>query len=317
LDRSRPRSGCIYGGLGRAAGLAFAALTATPVPAAADLKPRPCILEPGPTRSVAKVLDGETLGLDDGSEVRLIGALSPRPPGHGAAVTPWPPAQAAQVALAEIALGRSVDLAYPAGPRLDRYGRHLAHVFVHTGDGRTWVQGQMLEQGHARAYRLPTSAGCMGELLAHEQLARERVAGLWSHAAYQMRAAARTRELLALRGTFQIVEGRVASANEVRGRIYLNFGADWRDDFTVTLKAEQRRGLSERGIDALALAGRRVRVRGWIDRRGGPAIDLADAAELEVMDVVDVPSPPAEPKPEETAPTQERPAENQPAAREL
>ena len=35
-------------------------------------------LEAGPTRSVARVLDGETVALDDGTELRLIGALAPR-----------------------------------------------------------------------------------------------------------------------------------------------------------------------------------------------------------------------------------------------
>ena len=37
-----------------------------------------CGLEAGPERSVAAVLDGETVRLDDGKVVRLIGALAPR-----------------------------------------------------------------------------------------------------------------------------------------------------------------------------------------------------------------------------------------------
>jgi endonuclease YncB( thermonuclease family) len=270
------------------------------------------VLEPGPTGSVAKVLDGETLVLDDGIEVRLLGALSPRPPDLGRVPDLWPPAAEAKAALSALTLGRSIDLAYAAGLRFDRYGRHLAHVFVHSGDGRTWVQGHMLEHGYARAYRLPTSSGCMGELLAHEQLARERVVGLWRNRAYQVRSAARTRELLALRGTFQIVEGRVAKASDVRGKVYLNFGMDWRDDFTVTIRPQERRILVQLGIDPLALEGRFVRVRGWIDRRGGPAVELADAAEIEIRDrAAEVsPEPPAE-----TGKTPERPDDDQPAAR--
>ena len=34
---------------------------------------KPCTLDPGPMRTVARVLNGETLTLDDGSVVRLIG----------------------------------------------------------------------------------------------------------------------------------------------------------------------------------------------------------------------------------------------------
>ena len=39
---------------------------------------QPCTLSPGPTATVARILDGETLQLDDGQQVRLIGALAPR-----------------------------------------------------------------------------------------------------------------------------------------------------------------------------------------------------------------------------------------------
>ena len=35
-------------------------------------------LETGPMRTVARVIDGETVALDDGTELRLIGALTPR-----------------------------------------------------------------------------------------------------------------------------------------------------------------------------------------------------------------------------------------------
>jgi endonuclease YncB( thermonuclease family) len=272
----------------------------------------PCVLEPGPTRAVVKVIDGETLALDDGSEVRLIGALTPRSPDAGAAISFWPPEQEARAALEAAALGKSVDLAFARGARTDRYQRHLAHVFVHTSEGRAWLQGHMLEAGHARAHALPGHAGCMDELIAHEQLAREKVSGLWKSAAYAIRQASRTRELLALRSTFQIVEGRVRSASEVRGRHFLNFGTDWRDDFTIVVKSGEARALATRGIAPNELAGRTVRVRGWLERRGGPMIEIADGRDLEVVEEAEQPAPAAD-----TAPSRKgsRPAAGQPASR--
>lgn len=260
-------------------------LAGTPATAA------PCVLEPGPTRSVVKVIDGETLALDDGSEVRLIGALSPRLPDAGADTSFWQPERDARAELEQAALGKSVDLAFAPGVRHDRYRRLLAHVFVHTGDGRAWLQGHMLEAGHARAYALPGHTGCLEELLAHEQIAREQARGLWTSAAYAIRSAARTRELLALRATFQIVEGRVRSASAVKGRVFLNFGADWRDDFTVVLKPQDARALAAQGVATKDLAGRSVRVRGWLDRRGGPIIEISDARQIEVLEQPDVAAP--------------------------
>lgn len=81
-----------------------------------------CKLEPGPTHSVARVLDSETLLLDDGSEVRLIGALAPHLAGQD---LDGPREREARRLIEEMVAGRDVELK-PAGRKHDRYGRHLA-----------------------------------------------------------------------------------------------------------------------------------------------------------------------------------------------
>ena len=238
-----------------------------------------CVLTPGPTRAVARVLDGETLSLDDGTEVRLIGALSPRPLEAAADVSFWSPEREAIAELTRVVLGRSVELAF-AERRTDRYGRLLAHAFVRFDTERIWVQAHMLRAGHARTYSVPDSAACMDELMAHERFAREARKGLWDHAAYQIRSAERTRELLRWRSSFQIVEGRVLRVASVRGQVFLNFGEDWREDFTASV----RRRLQSSNLDFNALEGRRVRVRGWIERRAGPAIDIHHHSQIEIIE---------------------------------
>ena len=63
----------------------------------------PCAFEPGPSRAVAAVLDGDTVRLDDGIEVRLIGALAPRASDAGSGTdVEWPPAKEAHEALAAL-----------------------------------------------------------------------------------------------------------------------------------------------------------------------------------------------------------------------
>ncbi len=72
----------------RLAGLgALLLLSAQP---AAALEPREpaCELHAGPTRAVVRVIDAETVLLDDGREVRLIGALAPRSPDMSAGAAP-------------------------------------------------------------------------------------------------------------------------------------------------------------------------------------------------------------------------------------
>lgn len=248
-----------------------------------------CTLEAGETRAVARVLDAETLVLDDGREVRLIGALAPRHQDVDGDPDFWQPEADARIALEHLTAGRSVTLGYD-GAHTDRNGRLQAHVFLEPLPGEeiappgTWLQRRMIETGHARAYVAPGHPSCATSLVTFERSAREDGLGLWQNAAYHVRAAEPPWPLHALRDRFAIVEGEVANAAPVRGQVYLNFGADWRTDFTVLIKPAQRRALAAAGIEAAALAGSRVRVRGWITRRNGPFIELADAAELEILD---------------------------------
>jgi micrococcal nuclease len=110
-------------------------------------------LESGPARTVTRIIDGETAALDDGTELRLIGALAPRAIDAGTEPGTWPAEIAAMEELRALLLGKSVELAF-GGERNDRYGRLLAQAHVREGDNRRWVQGHLLEQGLARAYIL-------------------------------------------------------------------------------------------------------------------------------------------------------------------
>ena len=243
-----------------------------------------CDLEPGPVRSVARVIDGETLALDDGTEVRLIGALAPRAMDVGADAGQWAPEIAAVQALSALVLGQSVTLGF-GGERTDRYGRLLAQVFLDSGGDKSWIQGQMLATGHARAYAISGNRACQTELLAHERVARDGGLGLWQNAAYQIRRAVPPWPLNAYRGTFQIVDGAVTRASEGRDASYLNFGDARIDDtgrtprraFSVNIKRADRDVLGDAGGAVKTLEGARLEVRGWIESKSGPSIDVSMA----------------------------------------
>ena len=253
---------------------------------AADGPPACVGLEDGPLRTVTRVIDGETLALDDGTELRLIGALAPRAIDAGAQPGTWPMERAAADALRALVLGSSIEIRF-GGERGDRYGRLQGHAFLRTPEGARWVQGHLLEQGLARAYTLGASRACAPELLAAENAARNAGQGIWAEAAYQVRSADQPAALLRHLATFQLVEGRVVHVAETRGRIYLNFAIDRRRGFSVSLKAADRDRLGAYAAAPWGLERRQVRVRGWIERRGGPVIDLSAAGELEVMTEVE------------------------------
>lgn len=282
----------------------LACAIAAPVRAGGDAtSSASCALEPGPARIVTRIIDGETLSLDDGREVRLTGALAPRARDADAQAGAWPLEEAAKASLAEITLGKRVELAF--GPvREDRYGRLLAHLFVNENGRRLWVQGEMLQLGQARAYALPGVDTCLATLIANEAIGRTVEAGIWTSRIYQPWTSEKPFALLALRGTFQIVRGRVSGVSQTGSAGYLNFGADWKTDFTVRIPKR----LMTAQPQLAALQGRMVEVRGWIERRNGPMITITHAAALTVLEEDGVDRSPVASAPKSLTPREAAPA---------
>jgi micrococcal nuclease len=250
--------------------------------ALAPLPARACSLPEGSARAVVSVIDGDTLILDDHSKLRLIGALRPAPPTASASDADWPPAVAAKAALEQFTHGQSLLLQQDQRTS-DRYGQQLAQAFIVTETGQVWLQGRLVEEGFARAYSFPDNRGCAAELLALEAKAREAKRGLWANAAYGLRPAEKTRELLGYVGSYQVVEGTIVSAFASKGRVYLDFGADWKNDFTAALDPIARKQFETAGLDPASLKGQRVRVRGWIEAVAGPQIRVTHPEQIEII----------------------------------
>ena len=66
--------------------------------------------------------------------------------------------------------------------------------------------------------------------------------------------------------------------------VYLNFGADWRRDFTVRLRrAELDVGLARSGLAIERLTDHRLEIRGYVLEAGGPLIDVSHPEQIEVL----------------------------------
>lgn len=265
----------------RAAFAAAVLIYTLPSAAGAD---ETCAPEAGSSHGVLKVIDGETLRLEDGRDVRLVGSLAPKAdPFVGDDALGWPPARDAARALDALAAGRRVTLRYDSRRR-DRYGRGLAQVYVGTPDGEVWVQEHLIREGHGRAYALPGHTRCLHALVAAEKEARDARRGLWRDEAHRIRSAEEVEALSRLVGRFVIVEGRVAGVTRARRLTYLNFDADWRRDFTASL-ANAAVDRSPGGADNLTgLKGLTIRVRGWIEQRNGPMMVLSSPEEIEALE---------------------------------
>jgi endonuclease YncB( thermonuclease family) len=221
-------------------------------------------LADGGSAVVAEVIDGDSLVLADGRTVRLVGIQAPKLP-KGRAFAPWPLAEAAKTALAELARGKSVTLRF-GGAREDRYGRVLAQLVRSDG---LWIEGELLRRGLARVYTFADNRAAAAALYALESEARAARRGIWADPFY---APLTPEEALHHDGKLELVEGRIVSVARVSSQVFLNFGADWRTAFTVRLDRVALALFRAAGIDPLALEGEAVRVRGYIRRDRNRAV---------------------------------------------
>lgn len=180
-------------------------------------------------------------------------------------------------ALKQLVLGKKVQLRFN-GPQQDRHGRTLAHVVVLGGATQVWLQAAMVAEGAALVDSWEAHATCTSTLLDLEKQARVEQKGLWAN---PLNAPVNAQDAEDATGRFAIVEGTVLAAAKVRGQIYLNFGDDWRTDFTIRLAPKTARRFLKENVDPLAFEGEVVRVRGFISWRGGPEILVTHPEQIE------------------------------------
>lgn len=217
---------------------------------------------------VAHVIDARTLRLADGREIRLTG------------ITPSPDTTAARDTLTALVAKRDVVLRGDSDTP-DRYGRQNAFV-VRAEDGVS-IQAELLRTGAALATGNAIDKNCATELVAAENLARQTRQGIWATPDIILNAA-KPDDILAKLGQFAVVEGKVLSARQSGATFYLNFGRHWVRDFAVIIPRQMIGSLTRDGVDIKALADRNVRVRGWIEQRGGPRIQLRGTGQIEFLD---------------------------------
>ncbi len=225
----------------------------------------PCPLTPASTGTVASVRDGRTLMLTDGRELRLAGIETAGRSGD---------------ALRALADGQILQLR--SGTGTDRYDRVIAYAAL--PGAATTVQEALLAQGEALVSARIGEKSCAEALFTAEKAARTAKRGLWADPNFAPLSSENLAGLDAARGRFALVEGRVLSVRESGATIYMNFGRRWTRDFTVTLLKRQQRTFAAAGLDVKQLEGRSIRVRGVIERRGGPIIDAAAPEQIELVD---------------------------------
>jgi endonuclease YncB( thermonuclease family) len=230
-----------------------------------------CGFEPQGEGRVSAIIDNRTFRLEDGREVRLSGIQT---------VT------AGSAALAALIDGRNVTLRGEADAP-DRWGRQGAFVFFGGSDSSvqgsvTSVQSLLLAQGEALVSADIADRGCATELAAAEAAARLARRGTWADSSV-IKNAEKPDDILARIGQFAVVEGKVLSVRQSGATFYANFGRRWTRDFAVSISRRMVGSFEAAGINLRSLENKNIRVRGFVEQRGGPRIELLHVGQIEVL----------------------------------
>ncbi|MBT8130007.1 MAG: thermonuclease family protein [Gammaproteobacteria bacterium] len=199
---------------------------------------------------VSYVHDGDTVHLEDGRKIRLIGINTPE------LARDDMPAEAYAVQAREhlqAALSRhhnGVGLVRGAESH-DRYGRTLAHLMAPDGDN---LQATLLLQGMAVAINHPPNTRYSECYAAQEKAARCRGAGIWSSPEQLVVPAAK---LDAGSRGFQLVTGRIDHVSHSDKGVWLYMAG-----LKISIREHDLAQFKLRRL--LALDGKRVTVRGWL-----------------------------------------------------
>lgn len=261
------------------AGGMIGALGAAEEEAAAETEAESVPSPPPPGKAAGEVelvaiRDGERLLLREGKPLRFAAIRAPYPP-IGQQPGRWPPVQVLSRRIKELAAEGLI--LYAAG-RDDRYGNRTANLW--SLKEKVWLAEALAGEGLAMVSPEVLFDPEYAPVAAAERAAREAGLGIWSNPAHKVLCADDAYDGI---DQLRVVQGRILEAAVVSGNLFLNFGADWRRDFTLRLKAGRGARRTEQLLLAGDLQGHAIEVRGWIYYYGGPAIDLENLGQITLV----------------------------------
>lgn len=207
----------------------------------------------GTLYQVSRVIDGDTVLLDNGQRIRLLGINAPEISHRNK------PAELGGIRakdyLNKVLLKRLIHLEYDV-ERRDHYGRQLAHIYLDNGEH---VNVAMLRLGLATLSIHPPNLQHARVLAAAEYVAQELGLGLWSQVSHQLRPINQLSAGLANKwGRYEAV---VVKTKRFKQGTQLHLS----DNSYVWISASDYEY-----FQALkTYVGRRVELRGWPKQRGG------------------------------------------------
>ena len=210
---------------------------------------------------VDRVSDGDTLRLEDGRSVRMIGINTPETGKQGKPAEPFADAARKRLQTLVAQSDGRVGLLVGKQPR-DRYGRTLAHVFGADGSN---LEARLLADGLGFQVAIAPNVALLDCQQAAERSARKARLGLWRQspvlAPQQIR-----------RSGFALVGGKVSKVLRNQGGLWI----DLQGGLVLHIAPKHLASFNQKQL--ASLQGAKVEARGWVldrSRRGGLQVGQA------------------------------------------
>ena len=220
------------------------------------------------TASVRYVIDGDSLVLADGRQVRLIGINAPE---IGLEDRPDEPlARAARNRMAQLTERQPITLSYDR-ETADRHGRVLAYVARTDG---TDVQAQLVREGLAWCVAIPPNTARAADYCGLEREPRAAKRGIWGHPNYAPTPAG---DLGPFDTGFKRVRGTVTRIGHGPHAVYLDLGPR----LNLLIPREAWREFPSGSRPSL---GQTLVARGWVtEYKNSLRMRVAHPAMLEIL----------------------------------
>ncbi|MBI5893779.1 MAG: thermonuclease family protein [Deltaproteobacteria bacterium] len=224
---------------------------------------------------VVKVIDGDTIEIKNGERVRYIGIDTP---------------EIDQIFYQEakdrnngLVYGKKVRLVLCKSQPRDKYGRLLAWVYVDD----IFVNAALLKEGYAKILTIPPcGVEKEDEFKNYEKEAAQKRLGLWAKDGRLLdksEEAIPAGEANRYIGKTKTVRGKVLNVFDSGKAIFLNFGEDYKKDFTVVIFRKNIKEFEQKGIDPFNFyKGKEILVTGKIKEYNGPEIVANDPSQIEI-----------------------------------
>ena len=206
---------------------------------------------------VMYVIDGDTVKLDSGESLRLIGLDTPEIGHEGNADEPG--ARAATNYLKSLLLHQATVPVIFGTEKRDHYGRLLGHLFLKDG---TNIQALLLAGGYGTPLIMPPNLRFLDCYSATAAAAIAEKNGIWSYRRYQILKADK---LTPAMGGYRRIRGIVARVNESRSAVWINIGT------YLALRIVRTDLKYFTGVDFSRLKGKTAIASGLLYRRKGQA----------------------------------------------